>query len=499
MRRLPRSAIIVVVAAFSATSLGLAEFLSRYHPSSAFFLMPPRSWELGAGALLALVRKDSGSTRGIVGELAPFLGLFLIGVGVFGFDAGTRYPSLWTVIPVLGAVLFIRFADAGGLAGRLLAWRPLVAVGLISYSAYLWHQPLFAFARIISLTEPSSTIYACLIAATLVFAYISWRFVETPFRKGGTISIRALPTWLGPAAGGLVVFGCVGFATTGFAWLAPALIRNLDDELAVNHGLSENCEGQFTLSPACRTSEAPEVLVWGDSFAMALVNGIVASDPGVKLIQHTKSVCGPILGISPVVYPQYREEWADGCNTFNEQVLAYLRSQSTIRYAVLSSPFDGYLGPSAMVLYRGRTIRPTIEFVARKLEETAIALEKLGIRVTLVSPPPRNGMDIGHCLAKAIDVYGNPALCDVALRDNNERFYATQKLFDRLQAMGLRTVVLSDLLCKEGTCRAFEGGVMLYRNSGHLSKIGSTYLGMRYDFADLLTGRHPRVLPMRGP
>ena len=133
----------------------------------------------------------------------------------------------------------------------------------------------------------------------------------------------------------MVVFGGVGFGSSGFAWLAPDAIRNLDEELAVNRGLSDDCESEFTLSPACRTSDAPEVLVWGDSYAMALVNGIVASDPNIKLIQHTKSVCGPILGIVPIASPKYPESWAEGCLTFNERVLAYLKSQSTVQYAVL--------------------------------------------------------------------------------------------------------------------------------------------------------------------
>jgi hypothetical protein len=93
-----------------------------------------------------------------------------------------RLPSSLTLIPTLGTALVLRYATAGTLAARMLSRRPLVAIGLVSYSAYLWHQPLFAFARIRMLSTPDATIMLSLAAAAIVLGALSWQFVEQPFR-----------------------------------------------------------------------------------------------------------------------------------------------------------------------------------------------------------------------------------------------------------------------------------------------------------------------------
>ena len=101
-----------------------------------------------------------------------------------------RFPSLWTVLPVAGTVAIIKFAMPGTVAHRILQLRPLVGLGLISYSAYLWHQPILAFARIKSHGAIDDTILLSLALFSLLPAYLSWRFVETPVSDAGTVSDR---------------------------------------------------------------------------------------------------------------------------------------------------------------------------------------------------------------------------------------------------------------------------------------------------------------------
>jgi peptidoglycan/LPS O-acetylase OafA/YrhL len=153
--------------------------LSRY-TSANFYLLPTRAWELGIGAICAFllyhqpVRKSS---------TASLIGLGLIGCSIFLFDETTPFPSLYAIIPVIGTALVILYADNKSLAIRVISNKFFVGIGLISFSAYLWHQPLLAFARIRSEIEPSPLLMLGLSFVSLILAAFTWKYIEQPFRK----------------------------------------------------------------------------------------------------------------------------------------------------------------------------------------------------------------------------------------------------------------------------------------------------------------------------
>ena len=149
--RFGRKASVLSIAAVAIGSLVLCEYASRYYPSFNFYWAITRAWELMAGALCAFQILKPKQTRD---NTLAALGLTLIFVSIFWFDSSTRFPSVYALLPVVGACLIILFARMGTFTARLLSTKPLVAIGLISYSAYLWHQPLFAFARTRSFTAP---------------------------------------------------------------------------------------------------------------------------------------------------------------------------------------------------------------------------------------------------------------------------------------------------------------------------------------------------------
>lgn len=200
-RGLPWRTVIVLTVLSFVACIGAA----RLSPTSAFYLTPFRAWELGAGALCAFCLM----TR----RLAPRAGLGLVGLAailasVFLFSPTTPFPSEFALLPVGGTVLLILFAGPETPAGRLLALKPVVGIGLISYSAYLWHQPLLAFARL-RLGEVPPWLTAVLIVATFVLAALSWYFVEQPVRTAKRYRREGRRAPLGSRAGLFAASGAV--------------------------------------------------------------------------------------------------------------------------------------------------------------------------------------------------------------------------------------------------------------------------------------------------
>ena len=169
-----------VLVAIALASLVLAQWMSVHAPLLNFYFAATRAWELLAGSLCALALRDRAPQAG---NGLSLLGLGMIAVSVLLYDSTTVFPSVYTLLPVAGTVLIILYAAPGTLVGRLLSLPAMVGIGLVSYSAYLWHQPLLAFARIHYITEPPAAIMAVLVAMTFILAWISWRFIEQPFRK----------------------------------------------------------------------------------------------------------------------------------------------------------------------------------------------------------------------------------------------------------------------------------------------------------------------------
>ncbi len=168
----PLTALLVIVA---TASLGLAEWASfKGIVVANFYLMPTRAWELLIGALVGIWLLQRPAPVGRAAAAASVLGLGLILYGVFRFDRSTPFPGLLALVPTLGTALVILCGSAPGGARRLLSLRPVVAIGLISYSAYLWHQPLYAFARLAK-PEPSQRqlLFCGLIVATLVLGWLT--------------------------------------------------------------------------------------------------------------------------------------------------------------------------------------------------------------------------------------------------------------------------------------------------------------------------------------
>lgn len=487
--RYARRAIASLLAILLLASLLTAEYGTRHWPDAAFFLPHTRAWELALGSLAALVVIRQGGVRkhgGLSG-----LGLLMIMVAIFAYDEQTPFPGLYALLPTLGTALVLIYADKSTWVNQLLSQPPLVKIGLISYSAYLWHQPLFAFVRQLSIKHPSTEIMLALSAASLGLAYLSWRFVEQPLRRPGNIS---RPLFLGISVTGLAACFALGafMAESKLAKsrraLSGATFTELSHAQRANRGLDDRACQAFTTSPKCVSGPNPVALLWGDSYAMALANALRSSRTHLQFVQMTMSACAPILGIANHAPPRYNEQWGQKCIQNNEQVFEWLGAHPEIRYVILSSSFVILTEDSKRLTLPDGTTRPTGDFSIEQLRQTLRRIKELGRIPVIVSPTPLSGYNTGRCLVIQHTLNRSLDVCDFPLVGQ-----LRESLYRQLQEVARQTdtaiIMLSDLICPDGKCRSHIDGLMIYRDSGHLSHAGSARLGQMYDLSGLILSK----------
>ena len=272
-----RRAAIPVAIALTVLSFTGNVVQTASDPVASFFLPFSRFWELGAGAILALLQVRAGhSVRGR--EWMGWGGLLLLALAMVAIDRDRAFPGWWALVPVAGTVLLIASGEKARANRFFLNHRTLVYIGLISYPLYLWHWPLLVFARIIRFqNEPTILMSIGLILAAGVLAHLTYKFVERPLRLGGRLSLKAVSL-----AVLLVVSGCLGLAVYAKDGLPdrfpPEVLKrvmNKDDsveigracQLATTAKLSDECE-------SVGSPDLPLVLIWGDSYAGHLIQGL---------------------------------------------------------------------------------------------------------------------------------------------------------------------------------------------------------------------------------
>jgi hypothetical protein len=320
-------------------------------------------------------------------------------------------------------------------------------------------------------------------------AYISWKYVEKPFRTKNQVSSYKLAIFGFSGSVIFITIGLAGHFSNGFNgyYNENRLTQEyIEEKLKVNHGLSRDCDGVSSFLPECKTSAEPEILIWGDSHAMHLVQGVLASNPNAKVVQITKSVCGPFFGVAPIT-PKYSVSWAQDCLQFTEDVLELLEGNNSIKYAVVSSPFYQYLYAENKLLYpNGNIESANVNSMMIHLVKTLDKLKAMGIAPVVFSPPPANGMDLGRCLAKAewngLDLDN----CNFVRSDMSKARKEVYQLLEKIEK-SYRVVRLDDFICQNDFCKTHFDDVWIYRDKGHLSYEGSIKLGKRHDFYKLIT------------
>jgi peptidoglycan/LPS O-acetylase OafA/YrhL len=503
-----RTALLAMFALAIGLSLTASIWGVANWPVATFYLLPTRIWELLLGATVAILPAPRSLTNsnvqgrliktGFYREVLSVAAIAAILLPCWMYTSATPFPGLAAVPPCLGTAFFIwitgnpRPETRLPLAVRALSTRPLVFIGLISYSLYLWHWPLFSFSNYLSI-EPLSVGYRCvLVAASFVLAVLSWRFVETPFRKRWYCDSRRSTFFMGALATGLMVTGGLAvqfsyalpqrYTAETLAYAKAQADRTFIHELEI----VDIVAGRLT-SIGIQEPGAPiDWLVWGDSHAMAVTPAFdqYLKNRGLAGQAATHSWTAPLLGYFKGL------QFGMGLDSleFNQAVFDHLQ-RLNIKNVVLVGAWSGYVNEVVDHPSSG-------EFEA-SLIATVEAIRQAGARPWIMLQVPPQGFDVPKVLAQyAMADKPIEPLC--AKPDPQGYAIANDSgLVDRLRAAG---ATLLDprpyCLSKDGThYRVAEGGTALYRDAGHLSIHGAAIIILPLLEESFSTDGRPGAVP----
>ena len=249
-----------------------------------------------------------------------------------------------------------------------------------------------------------------------------------------------------------------------------------------NLGYGDRCSQIGPLkTTACQNDESPQYLVWGDSMAMQLVDGLVTSrNPPPGVLQATRHNCAPLIGVSSAGdLGDLEFKWAKTCLDFNEEVISTLEGLHTIKTVVLSGNLIYLLKPNQVIVYRNSdgtltSVNSDPKLIFKAIERTVSSLHNLGLRVVFVLPPPSATYDVGRCIARRLNsmpIWGEEDDC---LIDKAEFFTRRSERLDPFIAtvrekLGIGFLSFEDILCDSGMCMTMIDGTPLYRDGVHFA------------------------------
>ncbi|MFX0544418.1 acyltransferase family protein [Roseovarius sp. S1116L3] len=497
-----RAKFIGVFLILSILSLALAEWGWRNYPGENFYFTFSRLWELLAGSICAAVLYARPRMRS---DIAALAGLGLILWAVFNYSEATPFPSVYALVPIIGSALVILFADTGTWAARALSVGPMVWVGLVSYSAYLWHQPLFAFTRIRSIAEPPLWVMALLSLVTLLLAWLTMRYVETPFRRRRLLATRR--GLLSVSAAGIAGFAALGFsgvATDGYPsrleHMAPGVTTAMRTQLLTERVGSECLDGTGQIEEelcamyrpehgAGGTAAYPRVAVLGDSHAKALQPGfaLMAEEHGVEVQLAAQGACPPLLG----VYLAKGDTYSRDCHEFMRQAAETVvaRDIGTVylvaRWSLYASgeyadSKPTYALAESFGAQQVRSEQRLANFEAA-LARTLEYYQKARVRVVLVGQVPLQHVIAQTMIEQSIlsglewEQAAQKFEGSFVAQDTFKAFsHAVDEVLARQAAAhGAEVLMLADHFAEGGNYAWMRDGLSLYHDTNHLSVAGA--------------------------
>lgn len=436
-----------IVAAAFIVSLAMCLIVTPLHRDGAFYLAPMRAWELLAGALLAF-HCHPPIPRRTAREGAAALGLIMV-IGSFSLlSDSANFPGWKAMLPVMGSALVIAYAQ-DTLVGRALSLRPMVFIGLISYSLYLWHWPLIVFGRLSGVLDHTLARSAAVVLLSVAVAYCSYRIVEHPARNRAALSSVRLVRSAAIASIALTAVALFSLAYAGLPQRYPAAAlayaakaSDFSPKRAACHIYS----GLREIEQTCVLGgDRADTALWADSHGVELGYALASSLHPLRTI--TYSGCPPSL--------DFEAAGQADCSTHNRRALDYLVRQQEIRTVILTA----YYTP----------VVPLDGFAPGFLRAVAELLSA-GKRVIVIGPTPGEGL--GH-LPNRLARNGPFSFPRAVIDEQQGEMTA---LFDAAEKAGASVIDLRDHLCGERQCQAAIDGNPVLFDTHHMSLAAARHL-----------------------
>ncbi len=473
-------------------SLALSIGTTRDHQNFAFFLLPARIWEFAIGGMVGLAGTAFYTRLRPWAEGLAVAGLALIVYSVVALDHATPFPGWAAIFPVLGSALLIAgtTADEGGFVRRILAVRPMVFIGLLSYSWYLWHWPLLSLYRIYNLGDQDVAANAMIIAMALILAWLTYVLIENPIRVRRPGPFRAVRPTLFIGLG--IALTTVSMGNGLKAW------RNYQENLEINRSVVvarkdhspywDECllgvKRQFSDLPLEQCIHGPDkghpkVLLWGDSHAAHLMPVLMEAFPEVAIYQLTMAGCPPARGYDSLV-PMASKE----CPGFNQRVLQEISElkKNGLEGVVISARWQMYLRQRSIAVSenQGTALSDPQELAQARadlkasFDATLSMLERAGVQVLVVAPNPETIYSPPHCVG-----LGRGSRCDVPRVVSDALVGdATAVLAEVVSRHpNARLARLMDFFCDAEACYVMRNGTILYTDENHISATAARDLG----------------------
>ncbi len=469
LRRVSHKNLRLVLASLGLGSLALSVAWSTSHAWANFFLLPTRAWELLLGSCLAAWKPGPKAAPRWLNECLGAAGLMMIFGGAFGYDEKTTFPGLAALLPCGGAALILGSARSGHtLTFRLLSWRPLVFVGLISYSLYLWHWPLLAYARYWAVDPLPWQARGLLMLAALGLAVLSWRYVETPLRQRRVLqSRRAIFTAAGLCTALLLGAALVVEFTGGMRSRLP------DEVLQFADGSQDHRDYPMVSPEAAERGDFiplginnPAVhltlMIWGDSHAWAVMPALdeLCQKHGRRAVAAVYPATFPALNYVSTNPHSLRER----SPAFHEAVRRFIISQK-IMDVLLVATWNGHFDEG------------NPDQAEQALITTVKSLKADGVRVWLMKSVPTYPVAIPKALAGAVIHGEDPEQVGKPLAEHLKASLTETQIFAKLAAEGAGILdPMKRLSTASGRCRVSSDGRSLYRDHHHLTVFGAGYL-----------------------
>lgn len=458
---------LAIIASVFLISLAWCLYYSHVDAGTAFYQLATRAWEFMAGTLLALFALKKPDAR--FANIGSITGLMLIAGSVVYLNASLDWPGYYTLLPIAGSVLLIGAGDAHATRWCFSSWL-LQRLGDISYSLYLWHWPVWVFAKLYVNTrlerELTEIETVCLIVLSLVLAVLSWQFVETPirFKKGWWSSKRI---WQGALAT-LSVFIALTIsaaASKGFPNRLPDYTQPAFAAVALNTPRNECFRNAASIKQApeqfCQfgaDNQQPSLLLWGDSHANMYLSALTlaAKLKGVSGYIATQTGCHATLTNQP---NDLKGSEGLACTGFNNEVNAFVTRHTDIQTVIVARMWG-----------RGDSFDSTIQLI-----KTLVAQGK---HVVVVGPVPYLSFSVPEHwiyqqlkIRQAIDVLTDPVTKQQHLFDIQN--LARQHLADPITKGNITWIDALQKLCTPSDCLLVNQGMLYFKDVTHLSEAGA--------------------------